>query len=71
MQVAILLVSVIAEESLQSTVALIKTVDSDEATMEYVSNRLIEDQHAQKLIMHPEKTGRLAAAATKRRSSQS
>ncbi len=32
MQVAILLVSVMAEESLQSTVAAIKTVDSDKAT---------------------------------------
>ncbi len=51
MQVAILLVSIMAQESLKGTVAAIKTVDADNATWNYVSSRLTEEQRSQKMIV--------------------
>lgn len=50
MQVAILLVSVMHEESMKSTVAALKTVDADRATWDSVCSRLLEERRSQKMM---------------------
>lgn len=63
LQVAILLVSMTAEESLSGTVSAIKTMDESRATWEYVSGRLIEEVRSQKLAENSDGLGTIAAAA--------
>lgn len=50
MQVAILLVSIMNDESLRSTVAASKTVDGDKATTGNVCSRLLEKYCAQQVM---------------------
>ncbi len=50
MQVATLLVSAKAHESLKSTVAAIKTVDANSVPWKYVLSRLVEEQRSQKIF---------------------
>ena len=66
MQVAILLVSLSAEEWLSGTVSAIKTMDADKATWEYVSGRLLEEVRSQKLAENAEAKASSSTAAMAR-----
>lgn len=67
MQVAILLVSIMHEDTLSGTIAAIKTMDESKATWDYVSSRLLEEQRSIKLADNAERAAAAVRAATAKR----
>ena len=64
MQVAILLVSLLNDETLSSTVAAIKTMDEEKATWDYVTSRLMEEQRSRRLADDADENASKIKAAT-------
>ena len=64
MQVAILLVSISSIDFLAGTISAIKTMESERATWEYVSARLIEEMKSQDLVLASDMKSTVAAASS-------
>ena len=64
MQMAILLVSLSSEESLPGTISKVNRMDTDIATWQYVSGRLIEEMRSLRLVERSEHKATKAIATS-------